>query len=173
MLSARDLAVLDVIFTSKGEYSINQFQPKLDKDMDDSLEEEFKNRELVGVERAEGGDLQEALEMFTSITVDNPKYPSAFNNRAQIYRLMARDQEALKDLNHCISLNPPNTILRQAYTQRSVIYKQMDNLKASDEDLLKAAQCGSVEAKCLVKEKNPFAKMCNQVISGLMLQHTK
>jgi tetratricopeptide (TPR) repeat protein len=164
MLSSRDLAVLDVIFTSKGEYSFDQIKSSVDDRVEDRVEydDESRKREQIGVESAESGDLNKALEIFSSLISDNPNYSSARNNRAQVLRLMGRDDEALKDLDYCLSLKPSRSISRQVYTQKSIIYKKRKDFKASDEALVKAAQCGSAEAKCIVKEKNPFAKMCNQ-----------
>ena len=50
------------------------------------------------------GNLERALELLDCIIDENPKYASAFNNRAQIKRLLQRDEDAMMDLGMAIEL---------------------------------------------------------------------
>ena len=54
---------------------------------------------------ANSGNLEEALKTLDNIIEESPDYPSAFNNRAQIQRILKRDEDALKDLDIAIKLS--------------------------------------------------------------------
>ena len=151
MLSTRDSAVLDAIFNSRGEYAGIQFT---ESDLNQNEQMQLEQLEKDGVAAAENGNYKQSIEIFSKLIEKHPSYASAFNNRAQVYRLLEKEDLALKDLDNCISLEPASFILRQAYTQRSLIYKKMGDLKKSDESLLKAAQHGSIEAKVIVRDKD-------------------
>jgi tetratricopeptide (TPR) repeat protein len=161
MLSCRDSAVLDAIFTCRGEYSGISFKEK------DLQEIQLEEKEIEGVQLAEKGNLGEAIDFFSKLIDNNPSYASAYNNRAQVYRMSGENLLALNDLEICISLEPSAFVLRKAYSQRAAIYKSIGDTQKSEESLIKAAQNGSLEAKLIVKEKNPFAKICNQVLSEI------
>ena len=51
-----------------------------------------KECEKRGVKYAEAGDTEAALEMFHSAISASPSWASAYNNRAQAFRLLRRDE---------------------------------------------------------------------------------
>ena len=65
------------------QYKVEEDEAVLDKD-----EEEVvcgvKEVELEGVRAAEGGRLEEAVELLTRAITMAPSYPSPYNNRAQV-----------------------------------------------------------------------------------------
>ncbi|PWN52536.1 hypothetical protein IE53DRAFT_385015 [Violaceomyces palustris] len=92
--------------------------------------------ELEAITLAESGQLEKALERLDEVIQENPLWASAFNNRAQIKRLLKRPfNDVYTDLTRSIELvltssdsEDPNAIterrskvLAQAFTQRSAL----------------------------------------------------
>ncbi|KAG1048865.1 hypothetical protein G6F43_008774 [Rhizopus delemar] len=117
-------------------------------------------------------DLNKALDLINQCIQLEPKYASAYNNRAQIYRLLQKIDKALEDLNHVIEdvgEGQPK-VLRQAYTQRAIIKRQQDDLVGSRKDFEAGAKLGNPVARNFTVNENPYAKMCNQVMMQVMSQ---
>ncbi len=66
--------------------------------------EEIKGLEIEAVQLAESGKAQEALDRLEKALTLCPQYASALNNRAQVFRIMGRSNEAMADLNQAIEL---------------------------------------------------------------------
>ncbi|CAL2033252.1 unnamed protein product [Caenorhabditis brenneri] len=115
---------------------------------------------------AEGMKLADAIEKFSKAIQVCPLNPSAFNNRAQAYRLQNSPEKALEDLNEALRLAGPKTKTAcQAYVQRASIYRlQGDDTKAR-EDFASAAELGSSFAKMQLVALNPYAAMCNKMLA--------
>ena len=60
--------------------------------------------EAGAVRDAEAGELQSALDALTAVVEARPRYASAYNNRAQVHRLMGHDADAMVDLTKAIEL---------------------------------------------------------------------
>ncbi|KAJ3368318.1 Tetratricopeptide repeat protein 36 [Kappamyces sp. JEL0680] len=175
MLSNRDSSVLDAIFNAKGtahalilpegEIVLNPATGP-EQEIEPGLLMQLRQLETDAVSLAEEKRYQQALELLTRAIDQCPTYASAYNNRAQTYRLMNLTKEALLDIEKAIELGGPST-LKQAYTQRAIIKKSLGDQTGSDEDFAKGAQFGNDTAKAMVKE-NPYAKLCNQMISEAM-----
>ncbi|ORY24275.1 hypothetical protein BCR33DRAFT_860352 [Rhizoclosmatium globosum] len=129
--------------------------------------------ESKGVAAAESNDLESALSFFSSAIDSWPWHPSALNNRAQTLRMLGRDADAMRDINDAIeyALAQQNEgVLKMAYAQRAILRKNEGNMSGAEEDLLKAAKLGNETARAAVKN-NPYAKMCNAMVSELMAQY--
>ena len=80
---------------------------------------------------------------------------------------------ALTDLEEALKLckeSHSNTKCR-ALLQRGLIYRKLKQLEESNEDFNEAAKMGSKFARKMLSENtelNPYAKMCNQIMSEVM-----
>lgn len=99
-LCARDLSILDLLFdASQREKDVNDYtQPVVDEiDVKDGNEEgsaevlKSKKLELEAVTLTEAGSLNEALVKFNESIQVASNRPSPYNNRAQLYRFMEKD----------------------------------------------------------------------------------
>ncbi|KAI8143852.1 hypothetical protein BJV82DRAFT_609645 [Fennellomyces sp. T-0311] len=170
-----DNAVLELIFNP--ELQGQGFPPPQDTQETDTYEnhidskllDELKQKEREGIEHANKGDLQAALASLNSCISREPNYAPAYNNRAQVHRLMKNNESALKDLNSAIDkAKGHNWILRQAYTQRAILKKQMGDKEGSLADFQLGAKHGSPIAREIAVSENPYAKMCNQAMMEVM-----
>ena len=89
--SETDQAVLESIFNPLLPLGdISQTQPKNENDINEDNREDSrraKELEAMGVDRAEQGNLDGALECFNEACEICPSRSSCFNNRAQLWRL--------------------------------------------------------------------------------------
>lgn len=99
-LCSRDLSILNLIFDrSFVEKEVKDYkQPVIDesdsKDIDEGNSETIlssRKLELEGVELAEAGKLEEALEKLNRSVDKSDQRPSPYNNRAQLYRFIEKD----------------------------------------------------------------------------------
>ncbi|KNC86225.1 hypothetical protein SARC_01634 [Sphaeroforma arctica JP610] len=132
-------------------------------------ENEIMPQELAAIKLAEEGKLEEAYAALTQVLVKVPTYASAHNNRAQVLRLLKKDDEALEDLTKAIELSEgKGKVAENAYFQRAALYKfRRDEDKARD-DFQKAADLGNIQAKEELVALNPYARMCNQMLAEVM-----
>ena len=73
---------------------------------------------------------------------------------------------ALEDLNKAIDLaKGRGTAAAQAYTQRGLIHRLNGEEDEAREDFEKAAALGSAFAKSMVVQMNPYAAMCNKMLT--------
>ncbi|CAI4231374.1 unnamed protein product [Auanema sp. JU1783] len=128
--------------------------------------EESKKTEVLGVKEAEAGNIDKSVELFTQAIELCPVNPSAYNNRAQSFRLQNRNEDALKDLEEAIRLSNSNGKSGcQALVQRALLHKRLGNDDAAREDFQTAADLGSSFAKMQLVALNPYAAMCNQMLA--------
>lgn len=96
-------------------------------------------------------------------------YPSIYNNKAQILRLMSREQEALSLLNQLLSLpNLPTQVLRQSSAQRAWLLFRAGGQEAAFKDFERAGKLGCGESKRMAVRCNPYAAMCNQMLQEII-----
>ena len=77
--------------------------------------------------------------------------------------------EALGDLNKSIELSRgQGKAACQAYIQRAMIHLLKENREQSRQDFQKAADLGSSFAKMQLVAMNPYAAMCNKMLSEVM-----
>lgn len=113
-LSTRDLNVLDLIFDkSQCESDVNELKLTVNDEIDAKDEDEghtdevlaSKKLELEGIQLTEAGKFDQALIKFNE-SIDLAAYrPSIFNNRAQLYRFL--DKDNCESIN-CLGVNLDN-----------------------------------------------------------------
>ncbi|KAK5980540.1 Tetratricopeptide repeat protein 36 [Trichostrongylus colubriformis] len=132
---------------------------------DDGIEES-RLLEKEGIQFAESGHVHKAIEKFNEAIEKCPVNPSAYNNRAQAQRLVGKPDEALLDLNQAISLSGGvGRSACQAFVQRAMIHRLYGDDDLARADFQKAAELGSSFAKMQVIALNPYAAMCNKMLS--------
>ncbi|KAJ9628176.1 uncharacterized protein PV06_00572 [Exophiala oligosperma] len=125
-LTKNDSSVLGALFDPESSLSSTiQIDKSLPGDSNSSSIRRIQERErrvlrLVDQEKPSISNIQYALSELTAIIEDEPSYASAFNNRAQVRRLLIKDAdlpgspglvaEIFQDLARAISLATPNTI---------------------------------------------------------------
>ncbi|XP_033641902.1 tetratricopeptide repeat protein 36 homolog [Asterias rubens] len=167
-----DEAVLDAIFNpllpSGGEVPQGVVDETPENDESEEVRES-RDLELQGVHKAEAGDMNSAIDFFNKAVLVSPERASCYNNRAQALRLRGDIIGALEDLNHAIELsNGRSKAACQAYTQRGLIRRLEGNNEDALEDFKKAACLGSTFARSQVVQMNPYAAMCNQMLSDVI-----
>jgi len=99
-LCSRDLSILDLLFDQQQcEKTLKEAtQPVQDEvgvvdaeEGNSASVQTSKKLEVEGVHLTEAGKLEEALEKFNESIRVAPERPSPFNNRAQLYRFMEKD----------------------------------------------------------------------------------
>ncbi|TPX45778.1 hypothetical protein SeMB42_g01312 [Synchytrium endobioticum] len=173
-LSRNDQGVLAVVFNPDKEYSAKDVeeyeQPPPVPPIDELTLSELKQLESQAVKAAEAGNVQSALSIFTECITKCDHYASAYNNRAQVYRLMNDDDKALQDLHKAVHYaGNDHKVLGNAYTQRAAIRKRNGDAESAESDFQMGAKHGNEVAKLFIKS-NPFAKMCNLVVSEAMAE---
>uniref|UniRef100_A0A0A9Y350 Tetratricopeptide repeat protein 36 n=1 Tax=Lygus hesperus TaxID=30085 RepID=A0A0A9Y350_LYGHE len=129
-----------------------------------------KEIEVQGVQSAEAGDLDGAERLFTE-ALHISERASGYNNRAQVFRLQGKDDEAILDLNRAIEMSGGSGKAGcQAYCQRALLHRRNGRDVAAKEDFTKAAQLGSLFARHQLVEMNPYAAMCNQMLNDMMMK---
>ena len=154
-LSASDSAVLEQLFDPESAPTpspivIDPSLPAVPHVTSHESLASLKSLEVLAIRAAESGDAVKALSLLSQAIAQEPKYASAYNNRAQVYRMQAvlsasdaiavRDNiflsssilNAHKDLSKAIDLAAPATptaaisaqqakLLANAHTQRATL----------------------------------------------------
>ncbi|XP_071397820.1 tetratricopeptide repeat protein 36 [Centroberyx affinis] len=175
MASAHDRAVLQAIFNPTSPFGdvpgLNTEEELTDDDsgFDTELLKQVKELEMQGVSAAEAGDLQTALQQFSQAIQILPQRASAYNNRAQALRLQGNTAGALQDLERAVSLSGgTGRTACQALVQRGLLLRlacQEDEARA---DFAKAAALGSEFARQQAVVLNPYAALCNRMLSEVI-----
>ncbi|ETN72880.1 tetratricopeptide repeat protein, partial [Necator americanus] len=128
--------------------------------------EESRNLEKEGVRLAETGQLDAAIRKFSEAIEKCPMNPSAYNNKAQALRLAGKPEEALTDLEQAIIISKgTGKSACQAFVQRAMIHRLRGEDDLARADFQKAADFGSSFAKIQMVALNPYAAMCNKMLS--------
>lgn len=175
MASAHDNAVLRAIFnpnTPFGDvWDLNLEEALTDDDssFDTELLKQVKELEMRGVSAAEAGDLGAALHMFSQAIQLLPVRASAYNNRAQALRLQGDTAGALKDLDRAVALSgAAGWTGCQALVQRGLLRRLACQNDQARQDFEKAAALGSEFARQQAVQLNPYAALCNQMLSEVI-----
>ncbi|XP_071944444.1 tetratricopeptide repeat protein 36-like isoform X2 [Antedon mediterranea] len=168
MQSVRDEAVLNAIFNPLFPVPTKQTEDEIiEKEEENEEVTKVKQFELEGVHAAEKGDLYAALTAFHKAVELMPERASCYNNRAQALRLKG----AVEDLEMAIKLsNGSGKAACQAYIQRGLIRKLQGEEEPALNDFKKASNLGSEFAKAQVVQMNPYAAMCNQMLTDVLQQ---
>ena len=132
-------------------------------------EQEAAALEVKAIAAAEKDKSYEQALKYLQQAIDTaPQYPSPYNNRAQVYRLMGKMDEALEDLNKAIAQSPVNDfplVRRQALAQRGWIYfRDESKSDAAFADFEEAAKLGCEESKQMAVRCNPYARLCSSIM---------
>ncbi|XP_062817318.1 tetratricopeptide repeat protein 36 isoform X2 [Anolis carolinensis] len=178
MASAKDRAVLQSILHPNTPFDEEESE---DEEPDAAGEEEgafdpdllkqATDLEVQGVAWAEAGDLEAALEAFGEAILLLPGRASAYNNRAQALRLKGDTEGALRDLEAALSLSGGSgPAARQGFVQRGLIRLWRGQEEAARGDFAEAARLGSPFARQQLVRMNPYAALCNRMLSEVMKQ---
>ncbi|KAI9208215.1 uncharacterized protein BJ171DRAFT_490664 [Polychytrium aggregatum] len=171
--SQRDQNILDVIFSKNMEFApldgINLDPSTITAPViQPDLMVRLKELERAAVGLAEKNNIDGAIGKFSEAIELCPHYASAYNNRAQALRIKGDSERALEDLDKAIEHGQGQVaILKQAYTQRAIIKKQRGDEAGAEADFAEGARHGNEVAKQAV-QSNPYAKMCNAIVSEAM-----
>ncbi|XP_038210110.1 tetratricopeptide repeat protein 36 [Zerene cesonia] len=172
-LSERDRAVLRSIFDPTA--TIGDVVDEGDKFIEDDEEnspavEESKALCLQGVKLADAGKLEEALKLMNKAIEAAPDRAAGYNDRAQLLRLMQRDDDALLDIDKATQLTEGKRTRSRALAlcQRGVLLRKRGKNDEARTDFAEAAKLGSSFARKQVVELNPYAALCNQMLSQVM-----
>ncbi|XP_071109345.1 tetratricopeptide repeat protein 36-like [Haliotis cracherodii] len=172
-ISSHDKGVLNCIFNPGLPYGdcVEEDKPEPALYIIEESEEvkQAKALELEAVKAAESGDLETALDLLNEAVTRVPDWASSYNNRAQVLRLQGDVKGALDDLNKAVELSRgEGKVACQAYTQMGLIHRLEGDDTQAVEDFKKAARLGSEFAKHQVVALNPYAALCNQMLSEVM-----
>ena len=127
---------------------------------------EAKKLEIEGITSAEKGDVERAVVKLTEAIDVCPRYASAYNNRAQALQLKGDVDGALSDLHTALELSEgQGEAAKQAFTQRGIIRKMRGDEDKAVSDFKKASNLGSLFARSQLVRMNPYAAMCNNMLS--------
>ncbi|KAM9481239.1 tetratricopeptide repeat protein 36 [Clarias gariepinus] len=175
MASENDKAVLWTIFNPTSPFGeipgLNQEEEPADDDcsFDPSLLKQVKNLELLGVSAAESGDLKTALSHLNQAIQILPMRASAYNNRAQVKRLQGDTDSAIEDLEQAILLSKgTGRTACQALVQRGLLLRLADRVDDARADFEQAAALGSNFARQQAVILNPYAALCNRMLSEVI-----
>ncbi|KAJ8275884.1 hypothetical protein COCON_G00076360 [Conger conger] len=175
MATAHDRAVLQTIFSPTTPFGdvpgLNQIEDLNDDDrvFDSHLLKQVKDLEVLGVAAAESGDLPAALERFSEAIKVLPQRASAYNNRAQTRRLLGDTEGALEDLEQAISLSGGAGFTAcQALVQRGLLLRLACRDEDARVDFERAAALGSEFARYQAVLLNPYAALCNRMLSKVI-----
>ncbi|OWF35438.1 Tetratricopeptide repeat protein 36 [Mizuhopecten yessoensis] len=150
-------------------YSLESWKEESWEEVETDEVKEAKQYEADGVTAAEAGDLELALSKFGLAIQVCPTRGSGYNNRAQALRLKGDVQGALQDLHTAIELSEgQGSAACQAFTQRGLIFKLEGEEEKALEDFKRAGALGGQFAKQQVVAMNPYAALCNQMLSEVM-----
>jgi len=122
----------------------------------------------------------DALSLLGDLITKYPRYASAYNNRAQLRRILKQDKgEVLADLDEAIQIATPTMpltpvsnlqakVLCAAWTQKGVVL-----LECGDEDRAAAAfqagaRYGGEVARQMAVRANPYARLCGAIVKKAM-----
>ncbi|KAJ8342739.1 hypothetical protein SKAU_G00326670 [Synaphobranchus kaupii] len=175
MATAHDRAVLQTIFSPTSPFGdvpgLDRVDVLKDDDsaFDSHLLKQVKDLELEGVAAAESGNLPSALERFSEAIKVLPQRASAYNNRAQTRRLQGDTNGALEDLEQAISLSRgTGCTVCQALVQRGLLLRLAGRDEEARVDFERAAALGSEFARQQAVLLNPYAALCNRMLSEVI-----
>ncbi|XP_053676787.1 tetratricopeptide repeat protein 36 homolog [Anopheles nili] len=177
-LSERDRQVLESILNPSqigGEEYLLQEEEKHLEDVqdvngaDDPRIKESIRQEIEAITLAGNGNFTEALDLLGKSIESAPERPAPWNNRAQVYRLLGKENDALLDIEKALELsNQSGRTGCRALCQRGIMKRKNDDIDGARQDFEAAAKLGSKFARTQLIELNPFAALCNQMLREVM-----
>lgn len=172
-LNQRDQLILESIFNPNTPFDEvdtegSNTQP-LAEDATEVIDAELKALESQAVKAAEEGEFDKALATFNEVIERKPERAAAYNNRAQLYRLTGNVESAKSDLEMAlVKSSEVGPAACQAFIQRAMIRRLEGDDDGCRADFSKAADLGSKFAKQQLVNLNPYAALCNTMLSEMM-----
>ncbi|KAG0229726.1 Tetratricopeptide repeat protein 36 [Actinomortierella wolfii] len=170
-ISGHDARILDMVFNPEGTMQPDRQEALSQKpvEIDPELLTKVQKLEQESILLAEKDDVEGAVAELTKAIELCPEYASAYNNRAQAYRILKNDDAALADLDLAIKYGTgqPN-ILKQAYTQRGVIKKLRGDKDSALIDFELGARYGNPVAKAVSVQDNPISQLCGAMVRDML-----
>ncbi|KAG0334691.1 Tetratricopeptide repeat protein 36 [Podila humilis] len=168
-ISAKDAKILDMVFNPEGTMLPDKETETMLRMIEPELLKKLKDLESEAVLLAEKDDINGAIGKFTEIIDLCPTYASAYNNRAQAYRIQENNEAAIKDLDKAIEHgNGQTAILKQAYTQRAIIKKLKGDKDGAQVDFERGARFGNPVAKAISVQDNPISQLCGAMVMEML-----
>jgi len=124
---------------------------------------------LEAIKLAEQNRFPEAMKLFGDAIALAPTMASLYNDRAQLSRLVGENEMALDDINKAIQFsNSQGKTAVQAYTQRAMLHMLNKDEERARLDFERASSLGGKFAASQAAKLNPYAKLCNQMLSKAM-----
>ena len=174
-LTHHDKMIIESIFNPNLPFDevdtdeINPVETQQTSTQDNVTDTVLKSLESEAVKAAEAEEFEKALTLFDQVIEQQPDRAAAYNNRAQLYRLIGKIDNAKSDLEMAIEKSAGlGTAACQAFTQRAMIRRLEGDDDGCRSDFAKAAELGSKFAKQQLVNLNPYAALCNQMLSEMM-----
>lgn len=136
------------------------------------VEKKVFPQELEAIKLAETArDYSGAKQLLDKVIATCPTYSSAYNNRAQLYRLLGDRDLALADANEAIrharqKYRP--SVLRLALCQRGILRREGGHPEEAFNDFEEAGKLGLEDARKMAVACNPYAKLCNSIVQEML-----
>ena len=131
----------------------------------------LRKMQTEGIRAADDERYDDAVRVFSSMLALCPQYAAAYNNRAQCYLLLQRDDEALADLDASVQhAHTDRLTLRQSLTQRGLLYRRQGRDDEARADFGLGARLGSGVCREQLVAMNPYAAMCNAMLARAMTE---
>jgi len=135
---------------------------------------EARRLNTLGVTATEAGRHEEALQHFREAISLEPEWGAPFNNRAQLYRILRRDDDAIADLDVALRLSDgKGTVCCQASLQRASLHRLRGEDDQARELYKQAEKLGSPYAKTQLVALNPMSALCNKMLVQMMTNEQK
>lgn len=170
-LSCHDKNILDQIFsTNNNDDDVQQNVKISNRPLQGDAEMEAAKIELKAINIAEGEkDYEQALLLIDEAIKIAPRYPSLYNNRAQLLNLINSDPT--NELNKAIILSDEENfplVKRNALLQRAWYKYVKGESEEAFHDFSEAAKLGSTEGKKMAVRCNPYARLCNNIMQEML-----
>jgi len=175
-LCAQDKAILNSLFNpllplGEGVVEDDPCVAVLAGEGDAEVPAAARGSNAEGVAAARRGDKAAALAAFGAAVAAAPQWAAPYNNRAQLYRLMRRDDEAIADLDHALALaGGRGSAACQAALQRAMLHRLRGEDERARQLFGAAAELGSDFAKQQLVALNPMAALCNKMLAQMMTE---
>lgn len=128
---------------------------------------------MAAIKQAEQGNLDAALQQLTALVEKQPRRAASYNNRAQVHQMRRDADAAMADLDAAVALPMARKVAAQVYAQRGVLHRLKGDDTAAREDFERAGHFGNTWAQQQAIALNPYAALCNAMLSKAMEGLTK
>jgi hypothetical protein len=146
--------------------------------------QELQKTEHAAIILAEDSSTTEALSLLDQLIASNPLYASAYNNRAQLKRILSYPRiEIISDLDAAINHGLPDRtssgsaisvsvlqakVLSAAYTQQGAVLLESGEEDGAMRAFQEGAKYGGKVARVMAVRTNPYARLCGAIVKESM-----